>query len=81
MIGFKEVWTVIEPAQKDAGKKARWVRIGVAFVNRDESLSVILDALPVNGKMQIREKREKAEGSTASGQSSNLPDFDADLPF
>jgi len=29
--------------------------VGAAFVNRDGSLSVRLDAMPVNGKLQIRD--------------------------
>jgi hypothetical protein len=31
------------------------VRIGAAFVNRDGSLHVRLDAMPVNGKLHIRD--------------------------
>ena len=30
-------------------------RIGTAFVNRDASLNVILDALPVTGRLHIRD--------------------------
>ena len=32
-----------------------WSRIGVAFVNRDGSLSVKLEALPVSGELHIRD--------------------------
>lgn len=48
-----DVFTVRDNPQE--GGKAFWTRIGVAFSNRDGSLSVILDALPVDGKLQIRE--------------------------
>jgi len=34
---------------------AVWVRIGSAFVNKDESLNVWLDALPLDGKLHCRE--------------------------
>ncbi|HYV47304.1 MAG TPA: hypothetical protein VFA20_20740 [Myxococcaceae bacterium] len=34
---------------------AVWVRIGTAFVNKDESLNVWLDALPIDGKLHCRE--------------------------
>lgn len=37
-----------------AGKKF-WLRIGVAFENRDGSYNVKLDAVPVNGSLQLRE--------------------------
>ena len=32
-----------------------WVRIGSAFVNKDESINVWLDALPIDGKLHCRE--------------------------
>jgi hypothetical protein len=31
-----------------------WVTIGASFLNKDGSASVLLDALPVNGKLQLR---------------------------
>lgn len=46
------------------GGKARWSRIGIAFENRDGSYNVVLDALPVSGKLHIREFTERdAEGA------------------
>jgi hypothetical protein len=47
----KEVYTVVE---RGAGKDDFWCRIGTAWVNKDGSLNVVLDALPVNGKLHIR---------------------------
>ena len=41
-----------------------WVRAGSAFVNRDGSLNVLLDVLPLDGKLHVREagdRRETAE--------------------
>ncbi|HEY8207884.1 MAG TPA: hypothetical protein VIG99_10420 [Myxococcaceae bacterium] len=32
-----------------------WCRVGTAFVNKDESLNVFLDALPLDGKLHCRE--------------------------
>ncbi len=52
---IKIVYTIVE-REKD-GKKF-WVRVGVAFVNRDGSLNVRLDAMPVNGRLQIRDPQE-----------------------
>jgi len=34
--------------------KSYWIRIGAAFLNQDGSETVLLDALPINGRMQIR---------------------------
>lgn len=42
-----------------------WVRIGTAFVNKDESLNVWLDALPIDGKLHCREAM--AERQPAAG--------------
>jgi hypothetical protein len=47
----KNVYTVIE-----RNEKSYWTKIGVAFVNKDGSLSVRLDAVPVNGMLQIRDE-------------------------
>ena len=50
----KDVFNIID---KGDGK-SRWVKIGMAFENRDGSTNVILDCIPRDGKMQIREKRK-----------------------
>jgi len=67
---IKAVFTIIEA---DNMKKPLFRRIGTGFVNRDGSLNVILDALPVNGKLHIRDavpyekgKKEKSGRSEAS---------------
>jgi hypothetical protein len=36
-----------------------WTRVGVAFVNRDSSLNVVLEALPTDGKLHIRDFKER----------------------
>ncbi len=37
--------------------KSVWTKIGTAFVNRDNSLNVMLEMFPVNGKLHIRERK------------------------
>jgi hypothetical protein len=44
-----------------------WVRAGSAFVNKDGSLNVLLDVLPLDGKLHVREAAEKRDGVQASG--------------
>jgi hypothetical protein len=41
---------------RDRGEnqKAWWTRIGTAFENRDGSLTVVLDANPLDGRIQLR---------------------------
>lgn len=43
-------------------EKSFWNRIGVAFTNKDGSINVRLDALPVSGEMQIRDYEPKEDG-------------------
>ncbi len=39
--------------------KTYWNRVGAAFENKDGSVNVNLDALPVSGRLQIREDEER----------------------
>ncbi|MBK7857259.1 MAG: hypothetical protein IPJ65_01290 [Archangiaceae bacterium] len=36
-----------------------WVRAGVAFVQPDDSMNLILDVLPIDGQLHIREATPK----------------------
>ena len=51
---MKVVWTVVDRGQG----KSFWTRVGVEFVNRDGSLTLRLDAVPINGTLQVREWQE-----------------------
>jgi hypothetical protein len=53
----KDVFTIVE--NKDDSKKNMWIKIGAAFVNKDGSTNVILNALPISGKCQIRDRKSK----------------------
>lgn len=61
----KAVYQIIESEKLE---KPIWRRIGTAFVNRDDSLNLEVESLPVSGKMHVRdflprehdEKREVA---------------------
>lgn len=44
---------------------AIWVRAGVAFVNRDGSLNVHLDVLPLDGKLHLRTPLPRVDGKDA----------------
>ena len=62
--GRLDAFTIVERAQKgNAGaedsEKKYWVKIGSAFVNRDDSLNVYLDAVPVNGMLHLRKPTTK----------------------
>jgi hypothetical protein len=52
--------------------KSYWLRVGNAFENRDGSLNVYLDAIPVNGRLQIRQyapddERDAPQGASGGG--------------
>jgi hypothetical protein len=65
----KHVYTVTE-----RNEKSFWTKIGMAFQNRDGSLTVRLDAVPINGVLQIRDEdygaRQRDEGQ-GHGRSRN----------
>jgi hypothetical protein len=48
---MKTVFTVVERGQG----KSIWVRVGTGFLNKDGSWNLHLDAVPTNGKLQVRE--------------------------
>jgi hypothetical protein len=59
------------------GDRKYWVKIGIAHINRDDSWNVYLDALPLDGKLQIREEKLGARGQPpASRQEREIPSFD-----
>jgi hypothetical protein len=47
---FKVAYVITE-----RNDKTYWNRIGVAFTNKDGSINVKLDALPIGGTLQIRD--------------------------
>lgn len=54
---------------RDEGSGAggrQWQRIGLGFVNRDESIDVILDCLPLNGRFQIRKRSARLTEEAAT---------------
>ncbi|MBA2565252.1 MAG: hypothetical protein H0V09_07490 [Gemmatimonadetes bacterium] len=51
------VYTIVETG----GEKNRWLECGIAFTNRDGSLNLLLNALPVNGRLQVRTSNGRGE--------------------
>ena len=74
---MKDVFAIYE--SKDGRDRARWIRVGVAFDNRDGSLNLFLDAVPLSGRLQVRARvtetqpsapaAEKPESSDAASRS------------
>jgi hypothetical protein len=67
---MKVVFTVVE---RSPGKSF-WTRVGVGFVNADGSMNLRLDAIPVNGTLQVRDwepydrRGSDAQNGTHAGQ-------------
>lgn len=57
------VYTIVE---RPGAEKSFWARVGSAWINRDQSINIQLDALPVNGKLHVREPQERPEVPTRS---------------
>jgi hypothetical protein len=79
----KKMYKVISPIEKKGGG-TYWMRVGSAFTNRDDSINLYLDAVPVpNGKssryeLQIRElteedlrRRESYAGNSGNSSGTN----------
>lgn len=52
---YKLLWMVEDRRVSDGSSKGFWTKVGVAFENRDGSYSLELAAIPVNGRLQMRE--------------------------
>lgn len=66
MAEMKYVYTIIE---RDGLEKSQWIKLGIAFVNKDQSLNLKLDALPMNGTLHIRDRPPK---KTTKGEESSV---------
>jgi hypothetical protein len=51
----------------ERNEKSYWNRIGVAFTNKDGSINVKLDALPLGGMIHIRDYEPRVELDAAGG--------------
>lgn len=54
---MKHVWMVEDapPSSANGTAKSFWTKIGIAFENEDGSLTLQLAAIPVTGKMVVRD--------------------------
>jgi len=69
------VYTIVE-----RNEKKYWIKIGAAFTNRDGSINLYLDALPIGmNRLQIREPRAWDEARPANGNGSTAPAFGAEV--
>lgn len=53
---LKDVYAIPE---KEGEDKTYWPRIGVASVNKDSSLNVYFNCIPISGKIHIRDRKSQ----------------------
>jgi hypothetical protein len=57
------------PETQKEEKKTVWVKAGSAFLNRDGSLNVYLDVLPLDGRLHVREALDDKRADNNSNNS------------
>lgn len=57
--------TVFSLRKNERSGATVWVRAGNAYVNKDGSMNIWLDVLPLNGTLHIRETQEKKDAAAA----------------
>jgi hypothetical protein len=65
-----QVFSVRETKDREGRATSVWVKAGSAWVNRDGSLNVYLDVLPLDGKLHVREALPRSEGKVSSANGS-----------
>ncbi len=55
---YTDVYTII----KKQGQKDFWLKVGTCAENKDGSWNVYLNALPLDGVLNIRARKEKEKG-------------------
>jgi hypothetical protein len=54
--------------ESEDGEKRFWPKIGIAFTNRDGSITLLLEALPLGtNKLQVREPKVAEPRAAANG--------------
>ncbi len=71
---YRVVWAITETPED---RPDRWTRVGIAYENRDGSVTLRLDALPTSGKLQVRDPRpeelERKRQRGRFGEPAELP--------
>jgi len=52
---WKKPWIAYNIIDKPGLRNRIWSRVGMAWLNRDGSINVVLDSLPLGGRIQLRE--------------------------
>ena len=67
-VRYKNLWMVEDGVDAEGQPRAFWTKVGVGFENRDGSFSLELSAVPVSGRLQMRDPKPKlADASGGMG--------------
>ena len=55
--------------ERTDGKTDVWTKAGSAWVNRDGSMNLYLDVLPINGRLHVREAPDKRDIASSAVES------------
>ena len=76
---------VCTPIRNEKADKTYWTKIGTAFLKDDGSINILFDALPLNGKVSLfdRKPKEQQQQQQPAGFAQYSPPqhTDEDLPF
>jgi hypothetical protein len=66
---WNKPWAAFNIIDRPGMKNRIWSRIGTAWLNRDGSINLVLDSIPLGGRINIREddreRRSEARGALA----------------
>ncbi len=64
-----QVFSMREREDRGGGERngTVWVKAGSAWVNRDGSMNVYLDVLPLDGRLHVREAVDRKDEAPAAG--------------
>jgi len=71
--------TVFSLKKNERSGATVWVRAGNAYVNKDGSMNIYLDVLPLNGTLHIRETQEKKDVIVVAPEAPQPPDAFASM--
>ena len=64
---WKKPWVAYHITSRPQMRGRVWSRIGTAWLNRDGSISLLLEAIPIDGKINIREPIKEVKRSAQPG--------------
>ncbi|MGQ0505890.1 MAG: hypothetical protein ACT4TC_11290 [Myxococcaceae bacterium] len=65
---------------REMDKGSIWTRAGSAFINKDGSMNLLLDVLPMNGRLHVREAGERRDAVPIPAAETLPPPVEREAP-